>query len=418
MKLTFTSMGARGDGEADAPDGPVHVPYVLPGETANVAVNGTRGTVMALLEASADRIDPACKHFEACGGCALQHWRREPMLDWKRQVLIDALAKRGIEANVEPTIGSEPGERRRVTLSVRSEGGRTVTGYNGAHSHDIIEITECPVASPKIVAAFPLIREMARLLKVTREGGHITVTDFDSGLDVSFSGFEKTTDALRRKLSEFALDRGFARLSDGVQIIVEPVRPVVAFGGITVTPPPGGFLQASARVESAMAALVTDHFKKAKKTADLFAGSGAFAFRIAKVSPVHAIEGDTAATAALDRGRRGLQGLKSITVEQRDLFRRPLLVADLKAYDAVVFDPPRAGAEEQAATLAKSSVRWIAAVSCNPATLARDLRILIDGGYQLKSITPFDQFLWSSHVEAVALLEKPDAGSGPRKIFG
>ena len=166
-----------------------------------------------------------------------------------------------------------------------------------------------------------------------------------------------------------------------------------------------------------MADLVATHIGKAKKTADLFAGSGAFTFRIARRSAVHAVEGDKAAVMALDRGRRGLQGLKAVTVEQRDLFRRPLTVADLKSYDAVVFDPPRAGAEEQAALLANSSVRWVAAVSCNPATLARDLKLLIDGGYRLKSVTPFDQFLWSAHVEAVALLEKPDAGSGPRKIF-
>ncbi len=166
-----------------------------------------------------------------------------------------------------------------------------------------------------------------------------------------------------------------------------------------------------------MADLVTGHFAKAKKVADLFSGSGAFTFRIARKSAVHAVEGDMSAAMALDRGRRGASGLKAVTVEQRDLFRRPLTVADLRTYDAVVFDPPRAGADEQAAYLAKSSVRWIAAVSCNPATLARDLRLLIDGGYTLKSVTPFDQFLWSAHVEAVALLERPVAASGPRKIF-
>lgn len=417
MRLEIARMGARGDGEAETLDGVVHVPFTLPGETANVAVAGHKGSVMSLLVPSPERVSPSCRHFESCGGCSLQHWHHGPMLEWKRHLVADALAKRGIDATVQPTIGSEPGQRRRVTLSVRSEHGRVQTGFNAAHSHDIVEISECPVASPALVAAFPDMRELARLLKVTREGGHVTLTETSTGLDVSFSGFEKLDDALRRKLSDFALRKHFARLSAGEDVIVERVRPTVDFGGVLVSPPPGGFLQASARIETAMSDVVTGHIAKAKNVADLFAGSGAFTFRIAKRSAVHAVEGDKSAVMALDRGRRGLQGLKAVTVEQRDLFRRPLTVAELKAYDAVVFDPPRAGAEEQAALLAKSSVRWVAAVSCNPATLARDLRLLIDGGYKLKGIAPFDQFLWSAHVEAVALLEKPDAGSGPRKIF-
>lgn len=417
MKLEIVRMGARGDGEADTPAGVVHVPFALPGETANVAVEGHMGSVMSLLAPSPERIAPACAHFESCGGCALQHWHREPTLEWKRNLVAHALSKHGIDVAVQATKASNPGERRRVSLSVRSENGRIVTGFNSANSHNIIEISECPVASPELVAAFPIMREMARLLKVKREGGHITLTHTTTGPDVSFSGFEKLDDASRRKLSEFALRKQLARLSAGEDVIVEAIKPSVDFGGVLVSPPPGGFLQASALIEAEMAELVSDHVAKAKNVADLFSGSGAFAFRIARRSAVHAVEGDKAAVAALDRGRRGLQGLKAVTVEQRDLFRRPLTAAELKSYDAVVFDPPRAGAEEQAALLAKSSVRWVAAVSCNPVTLARDLRLLLDGGYKLKSVVPFDQFLWSAHVEAVALLEKPGAGSGTRKIF-
>lgn len=417
MKLEIARMGARGDGEADTPEGVVHVPFTLPGETVNAAVTSHKSAALSVLVASPERVEPVCRHFEACGGCSLQHWQHEPMLEWKRQLVAEALSRRGIDAEVAPAIASSAGERRRVTLSVRSEQGRVATGFNAAHSHDIIEIVECPVASPALVQAFPDMRDLARLMKVSRDGGHISVTETDAGLDVSFSGFEKLDDALRRRLSDFALGKGFARLSSGEDVIVEPVKPSINFGGVAIVPPPGGFLQASARIENIMADLVTGHFAKAKKVADLFAGSGAFTFRIARKSAVHAIEGDKSAVMALDRGRRGATGLKAVTVEQRDLFRRPLTVAELKVYDAVVFDPPRAGAEEQAAYLAKSSVRWIAAVSCNPATLVRDLRLLIDGGYTLKSVTPFDQFLWSAHVEAVALLERRDTASGPRKIF-
>jgi 23S rRNA (uracil1939-C5)-methyltransferase len=418
MNLTITEMGARGEGLAEGPNGPVHVPYTLPGENANVAVNGGRGTLIAVLEASAERMTPVCRHFEHCGGCSLQHWQMDAQLKWKRLEVRDALAKRGIETDVLPIIGCGPGERRRVTFTVREEKGRKATGFNAAHSHEVAEITECPVAAPQTVAALGVVRELAKLFKVKKEGGHIAVTLTESGLDMHVSGIEKLADEQRRRMSAFALAHGLARLSAEEEVLVEPKRPVIHFGPVPVTPPPGGFLQASERIEAAMAELVVSHFAKAKTVADLFAGSGAFTFRLAGKAPVHAVEGEKAAVAALDRGRRGLQGVKAITVEQRDLFRRPLMVSELKAYDAVVFDPPRAGAEDQARMLAKSGVRWIAAVSCNPATLARDLRILIDGGYDLKSVTPFDQFLWSAHVEAVALLEKPNAGSGPRKIFG
>ncbi len=418
MNLTITEMGARGEGLAAGPNVPVHVPFTLPGETVNVAVNGGRGTVMSILTASSDRVTPVCRHFEHCGGCMLQHWKTDAQLEWKRLEVRDALAKRGIATDVQPIIGCGPGERRRATFTVREEQGRKVVGFNAALSHDVVEITECPVSAPQIVAALPVVRELAKHMKVPREGGHIAVTLTESGLDMHVSGFDKLTDELRRKMSAFALAHGLARLSADEEVLVEPKRPVIHFGPVPVTPPPGGFLQASERIESAMADLVVSHFAKAKKVADLFAGSGAFTFRIASKAPVHAVEGEKSAVAALGRGRRGLQGVKAITVEQRDLFRRPLMVSELKAYDAVVFDPPRAGAEDQARMLAKSGVRWIAAVSCNPATLVRDLRILIDGGYTLKSVTPFDQFLWSAHVEAVALLENPNAGSGPRKIFG
>ncbi len=191
------------------------------------------------------------------------------------------------------------------------------------------------------------------------------------------------------------------------EIIIEPRKPVVSFGAISVVPPPGGFLQAVAAAEAAMAELALAHLKGAKKIADLFAGAGAFALRLAKGAEVHAVEGDQAALAALDRGFRMGFGLKRVTSEKRDLFRRPLTFKELNAFDGVIFDPPRAGAEDQAKQLARSDVPYVVAVSCNPTTLARDLRILIDGGYTLKSVTPVDQFLWSPHVEAVALLEKP-----------
>ena len=207
--------------------------------------------------------------------------------------------------------------------------------------------------------------------------------------------------------SNFVMAHGFARLSIDDEIVIEPKKPMVTFGGVAVAIPPGAFLQATEAAEQAMADIVGGHLKRAKKVADLFAGCGSFALRLAMKSEVHAVEGDAAALSALDRGSRFATGLKRVTGERRDLFRRPLTFKELNAFDGVVFDPPRAGAEDQSKQIARSDVPYVAAVSCNPVTLARDLRILIDGGYTLKSVTPIDQFLWSPHVEAVALLEKP-----------
>jgi 23S rRNA (uracil1939-C5)-methyltransferase len=235
----------------------------------------------------------------------------------------------------------------------------------------------------------------------------MTVTATASGLDIAAQGSGKLTDSQRRTASAFVVNAGFARLSVDGEIVIEPNKPVVVFGDIGVPVPPGSFLQATAPAEQAMADLVLGHLSRAKKVADLFAGAGSFALRLAKKSEVHAEEGDAAALAALDRGFRQASGLKRVTTEKRDLFRRPLTFKELAAFDGIVFDPPRAGAEDQSKQIARSDVPYVAAVSCNPGTLARDLSILVAGGYRVKSVTPIDQFLWSQHVEAVALLEKP-----------
>jgi 23S rRNA (uracil1939-C5)-methyltransferase len=236
---------------------------------------------------------------------------------------------------------------------------------------------------------------------------HMTVTHTASGLDIAAEESGALSEKARKAVSDFVVRHGFARLTVDGEIIIEPKKPMVFFGEVSVFPPPGGFLQAVASAEAAMAQLVTGHLRRAKKVLDLFAGSGAFALRLARGAEIHAVEGDGAALAALDRGFRFGAGLKRVTSEKRDLFRRPVTFKELASFDGLVFDPPRAGAEDQVKQIARSEVPYVAAVSCNPTTLARDLRILIDGGYLLKSVTPIDQFLWSPHVEAVALLEKP-----------
>lgn len=403
--FTIARLGAQGDGIAETETGPLFIPFTLPGERVTAAREKDRAGLIAVVEPSPLRVAPPCRHFGECGGCALQHMEQGAYLDWKRDKVVQAL--RGIDAPVGEIVPCAPHSRRRVGFSARKTEAGMLLGYNRALSHHIIDVAECPIAVPAIEAALPRLRELAALIAVTPQAFHLTVTATASGLDVAAKGSGRLSDAARRTASDFAIRNRIARLSVDSEIIVEAVKPAIAFGAATVAPPPGVFLQAVAAAEQAMADLVIGHIGKAKRVADLFAGTGAFALRLAPNSDVHAVEGDQAALAALDKAARGTPGLKRVVAEKRDLFRRPLTAKELDAHGGIVFDPPRAGAEDQSKQIAKSEVPLVAAVSCNPTTLARDLKILIAGGYTVKSVTPIDQFLWSPHVEAVALLEKP-----------
>jgi len=411
--VKIEAVGAEGDGIAKGPEGAIFVPFTLPGEEVAIARVKNHGTTMSWSVTSPERVAPRCRHFGpegdggACGGCSLQHWADQPYQDYKRALVIEALKARGIETDVAPLVACAPGERRRVTLSARLTDKGVLLGFMQAGSHQVVAIEECPIAQPAIVAKLGAIRRLASALGSGSDPFRITVQMTASGLDLSFTDL-KAPDAKKRQAAvDLCLkERGIARISLGSEILVEPQKPIIDVGGVAVVLPPGGFLQATQRAEIAMADLVAGHVGKAKRVADLFAGLGTFALRLARKSAVHAVEFEAPAIAALDHAARNAQGLKPVSIERRDLFRRPMQPMDLKTFDAVVFDPPRAGAEAQCHELAKSKVSRIAAVSCNPATLARDLTILIAGGYRLKSVAPIDQFLWSSHVEAVALLER------------
>lgn len=404
--LTIERLGAQGDGIARTAKGPVYVPFALPGETVNAAVEGDRGTLIAVMEPSALRVEPPCRHFGACGGCALQHLEDGAYREFKRGRVAEALARERLEAEIDALVPCPPASRRRVTLAARRTERGMLLGYYRMNSHQIVDVEECRIALPAIEAALPLLRDLAGIVAATAKPFAVTVTATGTGLDAAFSGSGGVSDAARREAARFAIEARLARLSLDGETVVEPLRPRVSFGETGVTPPPGGFLQAVAGAEDAMATLVAGHLEPARRVADLFAGAGAFALRLARRAEVHAVESDQAALAALDRGFREARGLKRVTAERRDLFRRPLTAKELNEFGGVVFDPPRAGAEDQSRQIAKSGVPLVAAVSCNPATLARDLRILVDGGYRIARVTPVDQFLWSGHVEAVALLEK------------
>jgi len=410
--VKISRLGAQGDGIAQTDTGPLYAPFALPGETVALAVNKNHGTLISLREASLERVEPKCRHFGpdglngTCGGCSLQHASDALYHAFKRNLVIDALKSKGLMPEVAPLVIAHPGERRRVVFTARLTEKGLLLGYNQAASHHIVTIEECPIASPGIVSRLAIIRKIAAAMASTSDPFRITVLETETGLDLAFEGL-KLSDRQRRSTVEAVLgERGIARVTLNSEIVVEPVKPVTDFSGVAVSPPPGAFMQAARPAEEAMAKLVLDHVGKSKRVTDLFAGIGTFALRIARTARVHAVEGEDKALKALDFAARNTQGLKPVTVEKRDLFRRPMMAQELKLFDAVVFDPPRAGAEAQCHELARSGVKKIAAVSCNPTTLARDVSILVASGYRITSVTPIDQFLWSAHVEAVATLEK------------
>lgn len=405
-RVTIERMGAGGDGIAATAAGSAYVPFSLPGEVANVALENGRATMMSLLEPSPERVAPACRHFEDCGGCTLQHWQDSAYQEWKRSLVQDALGGRGLVFKLDPLVPCAPHTRRRTVFAVRTSERGAVLGFNRHQSHELIDITECPITVPEIVRRLDDLRELVAVLGGGMKPFKLTVTSTASGLDITASGCGAPDAGKRQALTALVIKKGFARLSFEGEIIVEPRKPVVHFGKVPVFFPPGGFLQATADAEDAMSALVTEHLGKARKAIDLFCGSGTFALRMAEKSAVHAVENDQLAVSAIDRSVRHVQGLKPVTVERRDLFRRPFMTRELAPFSGLVFDPPRAGAEAQAIEIAKSSVPKVVAVSCNPVTLGRDLSILVKGGYKIDRVVPIDQFLWSAHVEAVALLSK------------
>ncbi|MDY8108556.1 class I SAM-dependent RNA methyltransferase [Fulvimarina sp. 2208YS6-2-32] len=406
--VTIDRLGAQGDGIVETGRAPLFVPFTLPGESvrADLFDGEKRGTPLEILKASPERVTPPCPHFGACGGCELQHASPAFYAEFKRAIVVEALSRHGIETEVAPLVPCAPGTRRRVTLTAVRADPKVLIGFHEAHSDRIVPIGPCPVAMPGIVEALPSLEKLALLLIDRKKPLKLTVTQTAAGLDIAAHDAAKLNEERQRQAVQHALSAGYARLSSQGEILVQARKPHVFFGDIAVEPPSGGFLQAVTAAEDAMADLVMAHLAKSKRVADLFAGSGAFALRLARKARVHAVESEADALAALDGASRLAQGLKPLTMERRDLYRRPLTFKELKAYDGVVFDPPRAGAEAVCEALAKSVVKRVAAVSCNPQTLARDLRTLIDGGYTLLSVTPIDQFLWSHHVEAVALLER------------
>lgn len=396
-------MGHQGDGWAMDRGTRVHVPFTVPGDVVEAEVIGGRGIVRRLIDPGPERAAPACRHFGRCGGCTLQHAAREAQLAWKRGFVQRALAQRGLEAEVGDPIAVPPGTRRRVKFQAVRQSGVWRLGFAERASHRLVQIEECPVLSP-------------RLREFVRDPGDpaphlgradIHVLDTETGLAVDVEPTMKpAAQALWTQAAAWARARGVVRLACAGEEIVHIAEPVVHLSGVAVVPPPGAFLQATLEGEAALTRLVRHAVGDVRRIADLFAGIGTFTFALAGEACIHAMDGNGAACKALREAAHRASGLKPVAVERRDLFRTPLTVKELNGFDAVVFDPPRAGAQAQAVRLAASAVPRVVAVSCNPASFARDARVLVDGGYRLHDVAVVDQFVWSAHVELVARFDR------------
>lgn len=408
--LTITGLGHRGDGVADTPAGAVYVPYVLPGETVTVepvAGHPDRRHLVHVDRPSHARAAPICKHFGQCGGCALQHWSLAEYHLWKRELVVEALAAAGLVAPVAPLVDAHGQGRRRAVLHARrGDPDLLEVGFTAPRAHHIVAIDACPILAPGLSGAIPAAWAIAEQLRPTRKPLDIQVTATDSGLDVDVRG-SGPLDAVRLAgLARVAEQHKLARLTRHGDLVAQAAQPLLQVGRARVPLPPGAFLQATAQGEAALARLVLAHVGEAKRAADLFCGVGPFALRLAERARVTAADSDAGAVEALKRAAAAAGGLKPVETITRDLFRRPFVASELKAYDAVVFDPPRQGAEAQARELAKSAVPLVVAVSCDRVTFARDARILVERGYRLAAVTPVDQFRYSYHVEIVAKFQR------------
>lgn len=410
-ELLIDRMGHQGDALAEGPDGRVFVPGALPGERVRTAriIDG-RAEGVEILEPSPDRVPVISAAHAETGVAPLQHWAMTPYLAWKRSLVVETLARDGLETEVADIVPVAPATRRRLALHARrAEDGAVVLGFKARRSWRVVPIETCPVSDPRLVTALPDLRRVAEaFLGGPKSAPTLHVTLTDTGLDLDVTGVEKrgwSRDRAHQAIRK-AMEVDLARLSLDGEVLAMQRQPTVRFGKATVPLPAGGFLQAAPEAEAVMARLAVEAIAGVKKVADLFCGAGAFTFPLAEVAAVTAADGSAPAIAALKSGAATATGLKPIDAQARDLFRRPLSPFDLKGVEAIVFDPPRAGALAQVEQMSGTGATVIVGVSCNPQTFVRDARVLVDAGWRLERVTPIDQFLWSPHVELVGVFRR------------
>jgi len=409
-RLMIERVGHRGDGVADSALGPVYVPYTLPGDVVDaecVPGHPDRRHLLRIETPSPGRIAPFCPHFGICGGCAIQHWQEAPYRAWKRDLVVIALEHAGFAADVDDLIDAHGEGRRRAVFHAR-RGGKDIVevGFAALRAHTIVPIDRCPVLAPGMDGAIDVAWKIAEILKPQAKPLDIQVTATGGGLDIDVRGSGPLDASSMAALARLAANGRIARITRHGELVTQVAPPAIAMGRGQVVLPPGSFLQATALGEETLARLVSGHIGKEKTIADLFCGVGPFALRLAERARVTASDNDANAIDALRRAATTAPGLKPVEAVVRDLFRRPFVPQELNQFDAVIFDPPRQGAEKQAQELSKSKVPLVIAVSCNPSTFARDARHLADGGYRLETVTPVDQFKHTAHVEIVARFTK------------
>jgi 23S rRNA (uracil1939-C5)-methyltransferase len=404
--LTIAALGAHGDGIATGADGEtVFVPYALPGERWHL--DGETGEA-SLVTPAADRAEARCPHYTRCGGCIAQHMPDALYRDWKRGLVTNALSRAGLEVAVAPLLESPAASRRRAALTAKRTLRGIALGFHARASHDVVDIEHCAILHPAIADRLDALRAIALHLAFKKDPLRLLVVATRGGLSVDISGTSEQPDAeARAALADIAQSGGIVRLVVDGRDVVEFTAPEIDVDGVAVRLPDRVFLQATEAAEAEMTRLVTEACGRAKRVADLFCGIGTFALALSRSARVSAFDNAPDAISALTNAHRNATHRKPVTAQVRDLFREPLSRRELADFDAVVFDPPRAGAKDQATSLAKSDVPVVVGVSCNPATFARDAAILVDGGYTLEQVTPIDQFVFSEHVEVVGVFRKP-----------
>lgn len=405
----IAAMGRQGDGVAETPQGRVHVPFTLPGERVEIErqqdQQGERGTLLRIIEASAERVKPRCRHFGECGACALGHWAEAPYLAWKRVLVCEALAREQVSANVAQTIPAHGAGRIRAVFHTGRGTNKNAVGFAKRRSQEIVDMEGCPVLAQPLNASLPLMRELSKILLSTGKPVDLHVTLAERGLDIDIRGPGKLPKEIESKIVSFAAAKKLLRVSLHSEPLAKLMPPTHLVGNVRVNLPPAPFLQATAEGERVLAEQVVAAGEGSKSAADLFCGIGTFALRLAGKMRVSAFDNHEPSVLALREAAKS-PGLKPLQAAVRDLFRWPLTRDELKAFDFVTLDPPRQGAETQARELAQSKVKKIAYVSCDADSFARDAKILLGGGFTLREVTPVDQFLYSPHVELVGVFHR------------
>lgn len=394
---TIVRIAAKGDGVTA--DGR-HVPMSTPGDRL-LADGG--------LDYGPHHAEPSCTHYPICGGCQLQHLDDESYASYVRDRVAGALAGQNVVADeVLPAHMSSPRTRRRAALRAARFGKKLHLGFSSEHSHRIVDMQVCEVIDPRLFALVEPLRQLLAPMVGERRAVYAKMTLIDQGLDLLIEGVEADGLEMAETLARFAEKHNLARLSVddgyGPQARFEPEPATASFGGVAVPVPPFAFLQATADGERALIDAVRPALKESRVWADLFCGLGTFALSLGSGRRVYAAEAARDLAAAL-RCAVNSSG-RQLFVDHRDLFRHPLDPDQLNRFDAILLDPPRAGAREQVTHLGASKVPVIAYISCNPSSFARDAKILTEGGYRLESLKPVGQFRWSTHVELAAIFRR------------